>query len=234
MPITIQEFRKKYANKARGASKGKTPAPRSNRPIIYTRQKLIIGYDSDTKLCGLALYNPKEHKVLEYELIAPNKCQEWLGNMMQDYGRENLFARIEMPTFQTAWGISKNQKGEEAVKRIWNSGQCSQIAINFHNSCKSLGVECELILSQNRINFENKRKALDGKSYNDLSIESQILMMKNQKTMHVFPTKVSAKFLKTCFPNIKKAGNHELRDALCLALPEVIYDKKPRNGKRII
>lgn len=212
----------------------KTKASTSPRPLTLseTQNMVIGGFDADVTKCGLAAYDSKTKKVLRFETAHLLDSEKWLNELIEEVGKERLYFRVELADTATVWGkvkksfmmllrsrartLPKTLKG--TFMRIFNSGKSMGMGLLFIEMLRRKGIKYEEVGSSRRTNIENK--GLKAKSGLAILLHFK---MRNRS----FPSKCTASQVKEIF-NITKGGNSESRDALMMAMPEVLYKLNKR------
>lgn len=184
------------------------------QPPIKTKNAIILGFDADVTKCGIAAYDSMINETLYHETVSYNKMSAFLQEMFFEHKKARMVARVEVATYGTAVGASKNTIARNRNKVIWGSGQSSAIAHLFIDLLKNKNVPVIEVPSNMRVNF-SKFSHLDYKS-----IRSQIL-----KTIQSgkFPSKLTSHQIKAMY-SLKNGGNSESRDALALTIPELLLN----------
>jgi len=116
---------------------------------------------------------------------------------------------------------SKKAKETAAFMHLFNSARCNEIANQVIAAFERKYVSYELIASDSRINFSTGKQ----KDITDEQFMPYMAKLFTSGKKAIYPTKVSAKQVKAMFPDIKTAGSEDVRDAIMLMAPEVLYHK---------
>lgn len=231
----LQRFREKTARRQKKMeADAKWKKLYQPPPIFRTANKIIIGFDGDIHKCGLSAYDALNKKVLSFEDRPLLECGEWLDGLIAKYGKERLFARVEMTDTSTVWGIVKHffyrllksrvatlpKDSQSTFMRIYNSGKSATMGELFRQQLIKRNIPYQLVGSSKRLNIETHGKGLLA-SYSAINL----LIAFRRTSQWVYPTKLKAAQVKSIF-KIKNGGNSEKRDALCLAMPEVLFNLK--------
>jgi hypothetical protein len=128
-------------------------------------KKLIIGFDADTKKCGLVVYDKQLNRFIycknqDYNTIAL-KFIPMLYRKYKDYYIECF---IELPSLRTAVNLSSKTSHYDTVQEAFKAGRCSEIANQFKDLCTKFNFSVQTVKSE-------KRVRLDKSKYDNYSIE---------------------------------------------------------------
>ena len=177
----------------------------------------VIGFDADTKKCGLVIANVNTKEVLEtYNEHILEICEIILPDLVQRFATPTRFinVRIEMPTLQTAVGVNRHYESKLIfASGVFDSGRCSEVANIFKAKCLELGLVYSVVKSSSRVRCDyGNTAAFDIKQLKNFA--------KNQKKGEKYLSKVSNQKARELFPNMKIV-NSETVDA-ALLIPELL------------
>ena len=176
-----------------------------------------IGFDADTKRCGLVFADLNNKKVLHtYNEDILDIVQNVLPELLQRYKAKNryIFARIEVPTFETAVSVNRNKKSRiDFAQGVFDSARCHEVANIFKRACLQQGVTYSSVKSSNRIRCDYGNKV-------QFTVEQLKKYATDQHRKGKFLTKVSKEKAVQLFTNLN-ITNSETIDA-ALLIPEIL------------
>jgi len=177
----------------------------------------VIGFDADTKKCGLVIADVNNKQILEtYNEHILEICEIILPDLVQRFATKNRFinVRIEMPTLQTAVGVNKKYESRIIfASGVFDSGRCAEVANIFKAKCFELGLVYSVVKSSSRVRCDyGKIKSFDIKQIKDFA--------KNQKKGEKYLSKVPNEKARDLFPKMTII-NSETVDA-ALLIPELL------------
>ena len=176
-----------------------------------------IGFDADTKKCGLIVADLHTKQVIETYCVGINEIiKTVLPAIVERYKKQGQFlmARIEQPTLQTAIGVNAKQKSRVAfASGVYDSGRCCEVANIFKAECINLGLVYSTVKSSNRVRCDYNQAA-------KFDVEQLKRFAQNQHKKNKFLSKVSNQKAALLFPNMTIV-NSETVDA-ALLIPEIL------------
>lgn len=197
-----------------------------SRKSTKTRQKsrfdYLIGFDADTKRCGLVVADVQNGKIVETHCKSLMELTTvWLPDFLQKYKGKRYAARIEMPTLQTAMSVNKYVTSRfDYSQNLHNSGRCSEVAKQFKQLCEIAGIVTETVPSSCRVRCDSSNI----KRFDTAKLQ-QLAMNKFNGTKRSYLSKVDTMRGMRLFPNLGIL-NDETIDAALLVLPEIILAKE--------
>lgn len=176
-----------------------------------------IGFDADTKRCGLVFADLNEKIVLETHCeditdIAIDILPDLLSRYQTKTKR--LFARIEIPTFQTAVSVNMYKKSRlDFAQGVFDSARCAEVANIFKKRCVQLGITHSSVKSSNRVRCDYGHAK-------QFSVDQLHRYAADQHRRGKFLTKVNADKAMQLFSSMKIV-NSETVDA-ALLIPEIL------------
>lgn len=176
-----------------------------------------IGFDADTKRCGLVFADLNEKIVLETHCeditdIAIDILPDLLSRYQTKTKR--LFARIEIPTFQTAVSVNMYKKSRlDFAQGVFDSARCAEVANIFKKRCVQLGITHSSVKSSNRVRCDYGHAK-------QFSVDQLQRYAADQHRRGKFLTKVNADKAMQLFSSMKIV-NSETVDA-ALLIPEIL------------
>lgn len=200
-----------------------------NKYSTKIRQKskfdYLIGFDADTKRCGLVVADVQNGKIVETHCKSLMELTtSWLPEFLRKYKGKRYAAKIEMPTLQTAIGVNRNVKSRfDYSQNLHNSGRCSEVAKQFKQLCEIAGIVYETVPSSCRVrcNYGNIKR-FDAERLKALATN------KFKNTNRCYLSKVDSMRAIQLFPNLGLL-NDETIDAALLVLPELIIANQFNN-----
>ena len=176
-----------------------------------------IGFDADTKRCGLVFADLNNKKVLHtYNEDILEIIEVVLPDLMKRYKVDNryIFARIEIPTFQTAVSVNMHKKSRiDFAQGVFDSARCAEVANMFKKACIRHNLTHSSIKSSNRVRCDyGNRKQLE--------VDQVKRFAADQHRKGKFLTKVSKEKAVQLFTNLN-ITNSETIDA-ALLIPEIL------------
>lgn len=176
-----------------------------------------IGFDADTKRCGLVFADLNNKKILHtYNEDILDMIQVVLPELLQKYKVKNryMFARIEIPTFHTAVSVNRNKPNRiEFAQGVFDSARCHEVANIFKRACLQQGVTYSSVKSSNRVRCDYGQSK-------QFSVEQLKRYAADQHLKGKFLTKVNSDKAMQLFPSMKIV-NSETVDA-ALLIPEIL------------
>ena len=176
-----------------------------------------IGFDADTKRCGLVFADLNNKKILHtYNEDILDIVQIVLPELLKQYKVKNryMFARIEIPTFQTAVSVNMHKKSRiDFAQGVFDSARCAEVANIFKRSCLSYGITHTSIKSSNRVRCDYGHAK-------QFSPEQLMQYALDQHRRNKFLTKINREKAMQMFPSMNIV-NSETIDA-ALLIPEII------------
>jgi hypothetical protein len=174
-------------------------------------KKLLIGFDADTKKCGFVVYDLETSQYIyalntDYNTIAIKTLQ----SIYKTYKGYKIEVYIEIPTFRTAYALAPKSNNYDLAQTMFNSGRCSEIALQFKDACQKFGFIVESVKSENRVR-------LDRIEYKDLNKDEIIKLSKKLKQQRKFLSKIDYNRALQMFDF--SVLNTEVTDAAFLILP---------------
>lgn len=189
-------------------------------PPVKTNKSILITFDGDKEDCGLSLYDVAKDEVLYFESIDYNLIRDKIDELIEEYGKIRMVARIEIATYGTAVGASKKAAVKDRNKIIYQSGRSSMTGLLFKRLMESYNIPIIVVESSKRKNMSE---------YKDLTYSQVRPHVVAAMSKGYYPSKLTASQLKGFFPMLKKGGNPESRDALALAIPERMNNAARKN-----
>jgi len=196
---TIQEF----MAKAKAPPKNVTKKQREKkdrlekskkRTLLLNKNSIIIGFDAGVEACGICAYDVQSKRACFIETLHYNDVDKWLDKVIELFGSERLYARVEVGDRKTAYGRSygmMNSKDKATQKKgfsiISSSGSSSILASMFINLLERKRINFEVIKSSERFNVKERKKG-QFKNYSG----SQILSYFQRYTKTSYPSKLNA------------------------------------------
>jgi len=176
-----------------------------------------IGFDADTKRCGLVFADLNNKKVLHtYNEDILEIIEVVLPDLMKRYKVDNryIFARIEIPTFQTAVSVNIHKKSRiDFAQGVFDSARCAEVANMFKKACIRHNLTHSSVKSSNRVRCDyGNRKQLE--------VDQVKRFAADQHRKGKFLTKVDSIKAMQIFTSMKIV-NSETIDA-ALLIPEII------------
>lgn len=176
--------------------------------------RYIVGFDADTKRCGLAMLDSHTGEI-EINLYSyAQLVLDWLPNLVKNYNVSDVLVRVELPTIQTAIGTSKNQIGFKKSEKIYNSGRCSEIARQFKKLVDQYSIPAAFVKSEMRVRCD--RKTL--KELPVIELQKKSIQLSKQGR---YLSKLEYRRAVQMFPSLF-SYNEEMIDAALLVLPEAL------------
>jgi hypothetical protein len=176
-----------------------------------------IGFDADTKRCGLVLADLNEKVILEtYNEDILDITIDILPDLLNRYQTKTnrMFARIEIPTFQTAVSVNMHKKSRfDFAQGVFDSARCAEVAIIFKKRCVQLGITHSSVKSSNRVrcNYGHAKQ---------FTIDQLKRYAADKHKKGKFLTKVNSQKAMQLFTSMKIV-NSETVDA-ALLIPEIL------------
>jgi len=179
--------------------------------------RYAIGFDADTKKCGLVVADLHTKQIIETHCVGINEIvKNILPAILQRYKSKGQYitVRIELPTLQTAIGVNAEQKSRVAfASGVYDSGRCCEVANIFKAECINLGLVYSTVKSSNRVRCDYNQAA-------KFDVEQLKRFAINQSKKNKFLSKVSNQKAALLFPNMTIV-NSETVDA-ALLIPEIL------------
>jgi len=175
------------------------------------KRHIIIGFDSDTKLSGIVIYdNTAKCFLYNLDIDFINLTVKFMPKIYKQFQGCFVDVLIEMPTQKTSFQVSCQGTKYECHNNGFSSGRCAEIANQFEDCCVKFGFVTTRINSEKRVRLDLAKNKL-------MTKQEIITSSKALKKQGRYYSKATQKQRKELF-DIDLTGSEQC-DAALLILP---------------